>query len=86
MLGLKHTEETKKIISEKVKGTKVGDSNPMKKDWVKEKHRLSQNRESTRLLRSKNKTGNTNVRGKKWFKDILPHLRGQATTIVLINK
>ena len=67
MLGLKHTEDTKKLISEKIKGTKVGEDNPMKRDWVKEKHKQSQNRESTRLLRSKNKTGNTNVRGKSWF-------------------
>jgi len=67
MLGLKHTDETKRLIGQKVKGTKVGENNPMKKDWVKEKHKQSQNRESTQLLRSKNKTGNTNVRGKSWF-------------------
>ena len=65
--GMHHSDETKAFLSEIAKGKKMGDDNPMRMEWVKQKHKAAQNTEENKRKRSKNKTGNTNVRGKSWF-------------------
>jgi hypothetical protein len=49
--GKKHTEESKKLISEANKGKLLGDKNPSKKSEVKEKLRFPRKKRKSKILK-----------------------------------